>query len=136
MPKKLAARLPEVLSAVYLLFNEAYLSSTGEQAQSRDLAEDAEFLAEMLSTLMPNEPEVLGLLALIRPHRARFTDTGAIVQLPDQDRALCPKWIALRKALPAITCGMPPAPDFCVTWAHARGAGGRPASAGADNESG
>jgi len=89
---ELVARLSEVLSVVYLLFNEAYLSSTGEQAQSRDLADDAEFLATVLGTLMPNEPEVLGLLALIRLHRARaiarFTDAGEIVQLPDQDRTL------------------------------------------------
>ena len=89
---ELGNRLSEVLTVVYLLFNEAYLSTTGEQVQSRDLADDAEFLAAMLATLMPAEPEVLGLLALIRLHRARaaarFTADGEIIQLPDQDRSL------------------------------------------------
>ena len=85
------ARLSEVLTVVYLLFNEAYLPSTADPAQSRDLAEDADFLATLLSGLMPTEPEVLGLLALIRLHRARaaarFTERGEIIQLPDQDRS-------------------------------------------------
>lgn len=91
-PDDLGTRLSEVLAVVYLLFNEAYLPTTGDSAQSRDLAEDADFLAAMLAALMPTEPEVLGLLALIRLHRARaaarFTATGEIIQLPDQDRGL------------------------------------------------
>lgn len=89
---ELGGRLAEVLAVIYLLFNEAYLSSSGEQVHSRDLAEDAEFLATLLYSLMPAEPEVLGLLALIRLHRARaaarFDAEGAIVQLPRQDREL------------------------------------------------
>jgi RNA polymerase sigma factor (sigma-70 family) len=89
---ELGERVSEVLTVVYLLFNEAYLSSSGEQVQSRDLAEDAEFLATLLHNLMPAEPEVLGLLALIRLHRARaaarFGEDGRIIQLPDQDRTL------------------------------------------------
>jgi RNA polymerase sigma-70 factor (ECF subfamily) len=89
---ELGGRLAEVLTVVYLLFNEAYLSTTGEHAASAHLAADAEFLADMLASLMPTEPEVLGLLALIRLHRARalarFTTDGQIVQLPDQDRSL------------------------------------------------
>jgi RNA polymerase sigma factor (sigma-70 family) len=89
--EELGGRLAEVLAVIYLLFNEAYLSTDGDQATSRDLADDAEFLAALLHTLMPTEPEVLGLLALIRLHRARatarFDDQGQIVQLPDQDRA-------------------------------------------------
>ena len=88
---ELAGRLPEVLSVIYLLFNEAYLPTGGESPTSRDLADDAEFLATLLHTLMPAEPEVLGLLALIRLHRARaaarFDPDGHIVQLPDQDRS-------------------------------------------------
>ena len=66
----LSARLAEVLAVVYLLFNEGYLG-TAEQVQSRDLVDDAEWLASLLHTLMPTEPEVAGLLALIRLHRAR-----------------------------------------------------------------
>jgi predicted RNA polymerase sigma factor len=87
---ELRDRLAQVLAVVYLLFNEGYLS-TGGDVQSRDLADDAEFLAGMLHTLMPTEPEVTGLLALIRLHRARvgarFDSEGGIVQLPDQDRS-------------------------------------------------
>jgi RNA polymerase sigma-70 factor (ECF subfamily) len=86
----LGPRLAEVLAVVYLLFNEAYLSTGGGQVHSRDLADDAEFLAALLGTLMPTEPEVLGLLALIRLHRARaaarFTPEADIVPLPEQDR--------------------------------------------------
>ncbi|MDO3703132.1 sigma factor-like helix-turn-helix DNA-binding protein [Micromonospora sp. C28SCA-DRY-2] len=88
---ELGARLTQVLAVVYLLFNEGYLSSSGDRVQSRDLADDAEFLAAMLAGLMPTEPEVLGLLALIRLHRARaaarFTSAGEIVRLPEQDRS-------------------------------------------------
>ena len=87
---ELGDRLAEVLAVVYLLFNEAYLPSTTDPARDRDLADDAEFLAAMLHNLMPGEPEVTGLLALIRLHRARatarFDEHGGIVQLPDQDR--------------------------------------------------
>ncbi|WP_433384488.1 RNA polymerase sigma factor [Actinoplanes sp. CA-142083] len=78
----LAARLREVLAVVYLLFNEGYRNQ-------ELLADDAHFLASMLHTLMPAEPEVAGLLALIRLHRARrtrFDEHGEIVPLPDQDR--------------------------------------------------
>lgn len=89
-PDELGRRLAEVLAVVYLLFNEGYLSTGGEQAESRDLVDEAEFLAEMLHQLMPTEPEVLGLLALIRLHKARaatrFDPDGRIVQLQHQDR--------------------------------------------------
>jgi RNA polymerase sigma factor (sigma-70 family) len=88
---QLAARLTEVLTVIYLLFNEGYLSTAGP-AQSRDLAEDAEWLAGLLHRLMPNEPEVAGLLALIRLHRARaggrFDSVGGLVLLQHQDRSL------------------------------------------------
>ncbi len=68
---QLAERLEAVLAVVYLTFNEGYLTSSGELPQRRDLSEDAEWLAALLAGLMPTEPEVLGLLALIRLHRAR-----------------------------------------------------------------
>jgi RNA polymerase sigma factor (sigma-70 family) len=88
---ELAARLTEVLTVIYLLFNEGYLATTGPP-QSRDLAEDAEWLAGLLYQLMPAEPEVAGLLALIRLHRARaaarFGADGGLVLLRDQDRSL------------------------------------------------
>jgi RNA polymerase sigma factor (sigma-70 family) len=86
---ELAARLTEVLAVIYLLCNEGYLS-TSQQAHSRDLVEDAEWLARLLHQLMPTEPEVAGLLALIRLHRARiaarFDGEGGLVLLQDQDR--------------------------------------------------
>jgi RNA polymerase sigma factor (sigma-70 family) len=88
---ELGARLAEVLTVIYLLFNEGYLS-TGESAQSRDLVDDAEWLTTLLHQLMPTEPEVAGLLALIRLHRARaaarFGAGGGLVLLQDQDRSL------------------------------------------------
>ena len=88
-PDELGHRLTEVLAVIYLLYNEGYLA-TGEQADSRALADDAEWIAALLHTLMPTEPEVAGLLALIRLHRARadarFTPDGGLVLLADQDR--------------------------------------------------
>jgi predicted RNA polymerase sigma factor len=76
---------------IYLLFDEGYLSSSGPQTRSRDLTDDAEFLAALLHNLMPTEPEVAGLLALIRLHQARaaarFDDNDEIVQLQRQDRS-------------------------------------------------
>jgi RNA polymerase sigma factor (sigma-70 family) len=87
---ELGARLAGVLAVIYLLFNEGYLS-TAERAQSRDLADDADWLAALLHQLMPAEPEVAGLLALIRLHRARargrFDAGGGIVLLAEQDRS-------------------------------------------------
>ncbi len=88
---ELAARLAEVLTVIYLVLNEGYLS-TSEHAQSYDLTDDAEWLAALLHQLMPTEPEVAGLLALVRLHRARaaarFDAGGGLVQLQDQDRSL------------------------------------------------
>jgi RNA polymerase sigma factor (sigma-70 family) len=87
---ELGARLTEVLAVIYLLFNEGYLS-TADQAQSRDLVDDAQWLASLLYQLMPTEPEVAGLLALIRLHRARaaarFDPDGGLVLLQSQDRS-------------------------------------------------
>jgi RNA polymerase sigma factor (sigma-70 family) len=88
--RDMGERLDEVLAVLYLMFNEGYLATAGEQASRRDLAEDAAWLAGLVVRLMPNEPEALGLLALMRLHlaraRARFDDTGNIVLLEDQDR--------------------------------------------------
>ena len=88
---EIAARLDEVLRVLYLLFNEGYLA-TGGAAARRDLAEDAEWLAGLLAALLPEQPEAVGLLVLIRLHRAReaarFGSEGRLVLLRDQDRRL------------------------------------------------
>ena len=87
---QLAQRLPAVLAVLYLMFNEGYLTSHADEPQRRWLQEEAEELAELLTRLMPREPEPLGLLALMRLHlarsQARFDETGGIVRLRDQDR--------------------------------------------------
>ncbi|HEY7983086.1 MAG TPA: DUF6596 domain-containing protein, partial [Ktedonobacterales bacterium] len=83
-------RLEPVLAVLYLVFNEGYVSSSGAGAASRSLAEEAAWLAALLSHTLPAEPEVLGLLALMRLHlarvAARFGPTGELVLLGDQDR--------------------------------------------------
>jgi RNA polymerase sigma-70 factor (ECF subfamily) len=88
--RDMAERLAEVLAVLYLMFNEGYLATAGEQATRRDLAEDAAWLAGLMVRLMPDEPEALGLLALMRLHLARadarFDGAGNLVLLQDQDR--------------------------------------------------
>ncbi|HEX4205770.1 MAG TPA: RNA polymerase sigma factor [Ktedonobacteraceae bacterium] len=84
-------RLGEVLAVLYLMFNEGYLTSGGSTPMRRDLAEDAAWLAAFLTGLYPREPEVLGLLALMRLHLARtdarFDATGSLILLAEQDRS-------------------------------------------------
>ncbi|NRQ30416.1 RNA polymerase sigma factor [Nonomuraea sp. NN258] len=90
LPENPRERLGEVLAVVYLLFNEGYLSSTPDRAQAGDLVDDAEWLAALLTGLMPDEPEAAGLLALIRLHRARGAarfDGDRLVPLAEQDRS-------------------------------------------------
>ncbi|HUN34814.1 MAG TPA: sigma-70 family RNA polymerase sigma factor [Trebonia sp.] len=89
-PDELAGRLAEVLSVVYLMFNEGYLASSGRAPARRDLAAQAIALTRTLHRLMPREPEVLGLLALLLLHEsraaARFDGWGRLIRLADQDR--------------------------------------------------
>jgi RNA polymerase sigma-70 factor (ECF subfamily) len=88
----LAGRLDGVLSVLYLMFNEGYLSRGAQVAMRRDLADDALWLASLVATLMPDQPELLGLLALMKLNlarsAARFDAAGELVLLPDQDRSL------------------------------------------------
>ena len=91
-PDELPERLAAVLAVLYLVFNEGYLTSDGERAERRELCEEAEWLCSLLARLMPNEPEVLGLLSLmclqLARAAARFDGEGRIVLLRDQDREL------------------------------------------------
>lgn len=90
-PEQLADRLDAVLAVIYLVFNEGYASSEGPLVRE-DLCDDAVHLASMLHRLLPDEPEVAGLLALLRFHEARAMtrtdETGRLVLLEDQDRSL------------------------------------------------
>ncbi len=89
---ELPARLDAVLAVLYLMFNEGYLSRGSAAASRRDLAEDAVWLGALMVRLMPDQPEALGLLALMRLHlaraAARFDGAGEMVLLADQDRSL------------------------------------------------
>ena len=86
---ELPDRLPPVLTVLYLIFNEGYTATTGPLLRT-DLSAEAVRLARALADLMPDEPEVLGLLALLlliearRP--ARVGPTGELVTLAEQDR--------------------------------------------------
>ena len=90
-PDELADRLAQVLEVVYLFFNEGYLASSGREPARRDLAAQAVALTRTLHRLMPREPEVLGLLALLLLHEsraaARFDGWGRLIRLKDQDRS-------------------------------------------------
>jgi RNA polymerase sigma-70 factor, ECF subfamily len=85
----LPERLRAVLAVVYLIFNEGYLASSGDRLVREDLCAEAIRLGRLLAALMPDEPEVLGLLALmllIESRRATRTGPdGDLVTLADQD---------------------------------------------------
>ena len=89
-PDERAARLASVLRVVYLVFNEGYSAHAGAAVQHSELALEALRLARLLMTLMPGEPEVMGLLALMQLHHARSaarcTEQGDLVPLEEQDR--------------------------------------------------
>jgi RNA polymerase sigma-70 factor (ECF subfamily) len=84
-------RLAAVLDVVYLVFNEGYAASAGEALVRGSLCQEAIRLAVMVAQLMPDEPEALGLHALLLAHdarrEARVDADGEVVLLDDQDRA-------------------------------------------------
>ena len=88
---QLDERLEIVLHVLYLVFNEGYSASEGESATRAELSSEAIRLGRLIAELMPNEPEVLGLLALMLFHEsrrsARTAVDGELVLLDDQDRS-------------------------------------------------
>jgi RNA polymerase sigma-70 factor, ECF subfamily len=87
----LPERLRSVLAVLYLVFNEGYAASAGDDLVRRDLCDEAIRLAKLLAVLMPDEPEALGLLALMllqdSRRETRLDEAGELVLLADQDRS-------------------------------------------------
>lgn len=89
---ELPNRMRPVLAVIYLVYNEGHVATSGDDLGRPDVSADAIRLARLLAGLMPDEPEVVGLLALLlltearRP--ARVTPGGDLVRLADQDRSL------------------------------------------------
>jgi RNA polymerase sigma-70 factor, ECF subfamily len=88
----LPERVPDVLRVLYLVFNEGYAATAGDELVRRELCAEAIRLAKLLCVLMPDEPEALGLLALLllqdSRRDARVGADGELVLLADQDRSL------------------------------------------------
>jgi RNA polymerase sigma factor (sigma-70 family) len=100
-----AARLPSVLEVVYLVFNEGYAATAGDDLVRPGLCLEAQRLGRILAGLMPDDPDVLGLLALmeIQASRlgARSGPDGAFIPLTEQDRGRW-DWLLIRRGLEAL----------------------------------
>ena len=104
-PAELADRLASVLEVIYLIFNEGYSATAGEDWMRPALCEEALRLGRILAGLLPEEPEVHGLVALMEIQasriRARTDASGASVLLLDQDRRLWDR-LLIRRGLGAL----------------------------------
>jgi RNA polymerase sigma-70 factor (ECF subfamily) len=89
---RLAERLGPVQAVIYLVFNEGYIATAGDSLIRRDLCAEAIRLGRTLCELLPQEPENLGLLALMLLHdsrrRSRINQQGELITLEEQDRSL------------------------------------------------
>ncbi len=104
---ELAARLPSVLEVIYLIFNEGYAATAGDDLVRPGLAQEAQRLGRMLAGLMPEDAEVFGLLALMEIQASRLSarigPDGSFVPLTEQNRA---RWdqLLIRRGLDALAC--------------------------------
>lgn len=136
----LPERLDTVLQVIYLVFNEGYAASSGESLTRPDLSGEAIRLGRLLVELLPEQPEVMGLLALMLLHESRratrTSPDGDLVLLEDQDRslwnqdqigegvalvqqALAAAWFGHYTVQAAIAAVYATAPDFAATdWAQ------------------
>jgi len=127
---ELGARLSAVLQVIYLIFNEGYSATSGDDWMRPGLCEDALRLGRIVAELMPQEPEVHGLAALMEIQasrsRARVGPSGEPILLPDQDRT---RWdrLLIRRGLAALDradrLGGPPGPyvlQAAIAACHAR----------------
>lgn len=128
-----AARLASVLEVIYLIFNEGYAATAGQDLIRPQLCAEAQRLGRILAGLAPDEPEALGLLALMEiqasRQAARTGPDGALVPLPEQNRA---RWdrLLIRRGLAALEraealCAGAPGPyvlQAALAACHARAA--------------
>jgi RNA polymerase sigma-70 factor (ECF subfamily) len=102
---ELPDRLASVLEAIYLIFNEGYAASAGDDWMRPELIEEALRLGRILAGLLPSEPEVHGLVALMELHasrsRARTGPSGEAILLLDQDRSRW-DWMLVGRGLAAL----------------------------------
>jgi RNA polymerase sigma-70 factor (ECF subfamily) len=102
---ELEERLASVLEVIYLIFNEGYASTAGNEWMRPELLEEALRLGRMLAALLPEEPEVHGLCALMELHasraRARVGPDGQPILLLDQDRSRW-DWLLVGRGLAAL----------------------------------